>query len=323
MTAPASAGSRLDGWGGRFSCYTAALASWLARDSERWWRPLLAGGPQLAVTRQPSGAWRFDHSPRPWAPGLGLRVHFAADWSTARDGLEAALETGSAIVAGDVFHLPWQKGHRGWHAPHWVTVHRRHGILVVDDPLDFLTEAGPQAPYRGVLTLAELAELARSLPAGDEIFWLRERSAIGDGEFGAGAAYRWLAPSDGPTDGVTPSPAAASDRLVGPDALHALADDLQSAGADAPIFRQLDDFWQALRLRELAAAAAVRDPEFFAEGAAEHWEEVVTAWRDIPVLLQHARIRANAGLARAGERAAGALQALAPLEDRFPGSVPH
>lgn len=306
---------RLAEWGEQFSCYTAALATRIVHDERRWWRPLLAGGPVLAVTRQPTGAWRFDHAPRPWLPELGLRVQSSADWPTARAALEAALEAGPpVVVAGDVFHLPWQQGHRRRHASHWVTIQRHGDTLTVDDPLVFLTEDGPQAPYRGTLTLDEIALVGRALPAGDEIAWLRERSVIAGGDLGEGAAYRWLAPSDNESR----PPAAAPERLVGPDALHALADDMLSAGTDAPILRQLDDMWQALRHRELAAKAAARDPEFFdgSDAAARHWQEAVEAWRELPILMRYAQIQAAAGITRAGGQVAEVLRGLAPWEGR-------
>lgn len=301
-------------WGERLSCYTAALATCIAHDERRWWRPLLAGGPVLAVARQPSGAWAFDHAPRPWVPQLGLQVRFSDDWPTARADLDAVLDAGSpVIVAGDVFNLPWQRGHRRRHASHWVTVHRRCDTLTVDDPLVFLTEDGRQDSHRGPVTLDELASAGRALPAGDEIAWLRERSVIGGGDPGEGAAYRWLVPS-----GVGNRPSATPPApLVGPDALHALADDVLSAGIEAPVLRQLDDLWQALRQRELAAEAAVLDPDLFGgSAAARHWQEAVEAWRELPVVMRYAQHQAAAGSARANGEVAEVLRGLAAWEGR-------
>jgi hypothetical protein len=306
---------RLSDWGEQFSCYSAALATRLIRDRPRWWRPLLADGPMLAVTRQPTGAWRFDHAPRPWVPELGLRIQSSDDWATARAALEAALEAGPpVVVAGDVFNLPWQHGYRRRHASHWVAIQRCGDALSLDDPLTFLTEDGPQAAYRATLTLDELASLAQALPAGDEIGWLRERSVIGEGDLGEGRMYRWLAASD---DGWQP-PEQVDERLVGPDALEAVADDLLSARGDAPILRQLDDLWQALRHRELAVKVAARDPDFFggSDVAARHWQEAVEIWRQVPILMRYAQMQSAAGIARAGEQVAEALLRLTAWEGR-------
>lgn len=306
-------------WGERFSCYTAALATWIAQGESQWWRPLLAGGPELAVTRQDSGTWRFDHSPRPWGPTLGLGVRSAAAWPEARDGLAADLETGPVILAADVFTLPWQLESGTRHAPHWVTMYRDGDNVVVDDPLIMLTEAGPQQPYLGTFALDDLAAIGTALPAGDEVLWLRERSVIGTSDPAEGATYRWLAPAPAADRAAADRPYDDPGRLTGPDALHALADDLDALGAEtSAVLRHVDDLWQALRVRELAAAAAEQDPEFFAADAAEAERrlEALAVWRDMPVLLHHSRIKAATGNPRAAAGVVEALRELADLEPR-------
>ena len=302
-------------WGERFHCYSAALATWIAQSETRWWRPLLAGGPELGATRQAGGVWRLDHSPRPWLPALGLSVRSASAWPEARDKLAADLDAGPVILAGDMFVLPWQLEHGSRHAPHWTTVYREGGDLVVDDPLILINEAGTQQPYRGVFALDDFSEIGTALPAGNEIYWLRERSVIGAQDPAEGAAYRWLAAGRTAADERYDDPG----RLTGPDALQALADDLEEHGGESALLRQADDLWSALRLRELAAAAAEQDPEFFDIGAAEAERrlEALAVWRDLPVLLAHARIRAATGNPRATAGAVETLRELAELEPRL------
>jgi hypothetical protein len=326
-------------WGERFHCYTAALATWIARseghgesdgesngasDGEsHWWRPLLDDGPELGVTRQPSGTWRFDHSSRPWLQQLGLGVRSASDWPEAKAGLAADLEHGPVILAGNIFALPWQLEHGSRHAPHWVTLYQDGADpaeLVADDPLILVNEAGSQQPYRGVFKLEDLAGIGAALPAGNEIHWLRERSVIGAQDPAEGAAYRWFAAGRAVADPRYDDPG----RLVGPDALAALADDLDARGAESSVLQQADDLWQALRQREFAAAVAEQDPIFVGTGAgvgadaalAGQRLEALEVWRDLPVLLHHARIRAATGNPRATNGVAEALRELAELEPR-------
>ena len=314
MTADAALPQPAD-WGEQFHCYTAALGVWISRNEDRWWRPLLDGGPELAVTPQPSGVWRFDHSPRPWLEVLGLSVRSASTWAEARVELAADFAAGPVILAGDIFTLPWQLEHGSRHAPHWVAIYREGADLVADDPLILMNEAGTQQSYRGVFTLDDLAEIGTAMPAGNEIHWLRERSVIGAQDPAEGAAYRWFAAGPAVADPRYDDPG----RLTGPDALRALADDLDARGAESAVLLQADDLWQAVRQRELAAAVAKQDPEFFDVGAAEAERrlEALAVWRDLPVLLAHARIRAAVGNPRATAGASEVLRELAELEPRL------
>lgn len=198
---------------------------------------------------------------------------------------------------------------------------RAHGdAVVLDDPLIFLTEHGTQRPHRATLGVDELALVGRAFPAGNQIAWLRERSVIGDGDPGEGAAYRWLAPAAAMCRQATPAP----DRLVGAAALNALADEVADDAVRAPMLAQADDLWQALRQRELAARVAGIDPELFGagRGAARHWAAAVLGWRELPVLLRYAKVQADAGNSRAGPQLADVLRSLATREGRYLAGPP-
>src|SRR5579859_5130784 len=93
----ASPAVELSSWAATLSCYTAALAVWLAQRCEQRWRPLLAGGPVLAVTPAADGLLRFEHHARPPLQSLGLTVRQADDWATARAAQLAELSERGAL----------------------------------------------------------------------------------------------------------------------------------------------------------------------------------------------------------------------------------
>ncbi|GAA5090732.1 BtrH N-terminal domain-containing protein [Nocardia iowensis] len=277
--------------GDKLTCFTAALASALvARGVNRWWRPLLAGGPTLAVSPAEDDLLLFEHDGTPPLPALGLRVNGADDWATAYHALEEQVaEHGSVVLLADIFHLPWQRGHQRWHAPHWLAIVETIDGWLVEDPLTMTTELGPQTGQRvPVLSAAELRGWSTGLGAGDTVALLREQAMAGSRDIHIGRTYRWLEaqPSE-------PSPPR-EGRLVGADALVALASRYQFASTPDD-FTQLDDLWQALRQRELLLWAAEFDPEVLDAAGRDHWERAVAQWRKLPPLLMHARMRAAAG----------------------------
>jgi hypothetical protein len=309
------------GWSQRFTCYTAALAGWLASRRTDWWRPLLTGGPFLGVRSisAPANAarWRFDHSPTPWVRALNLSVYGCDDWTQARVELDRHRARGSVIIAGDVYRLPWQRGHRRRHAPHWFVLSGYPEPSEVDDSLAMTTEDGPQEPYRGPVDDAALHGWARALPAGNPVHDLRELSVLGDAPAHLGRRYRWLAEEPqgagraiacgGETDG---------ERLEGPDACHAIADDLAERGADPEAYLQSDDLWQAARQREFAAAAAAADPGLLSAAGLTHWCAALEVWRQIPALLLRARLAASEGRPDGARPVIAALRRAAVFEGR-------
>ncbi|KZM75308.1 hypothetical protein [Nocardia terpenica] len=298
--------------GDKLTCFTAALAGALvARGETSWWRPLLAGGPFLAVTPADT-LLRFDHHPAPPLPALGLRVTGADDWDTAYTAIaERIAHDGAAVVLGDVYHLPWQRGYRRWHAPHWLTIVVETGGWVAADPLAMTTELGPQAGTRMPIPGPnELREWAISIGAEDAVPRLREESMAGSADIAPGRAYRWLEPDPDPV--IAPAP---PERLVGPDALRALASRYRFARGAAD-FEQIDDLWQALRQRELLLWAADRDADVLDAAGRAHWEDALERWRALPPLLLHARLRARSGGTVNTATIADTLTALAEFEDQ-------
>ncbi|MFI1917560.1 hypothetical protein [Nocardia sp. NPDC020380] len=179
--------------GDKLTCFTAALASALAaRGETRWWRPLLADGPFLAVT--PAAALlRFEHHATPPLPALGLRVTGDNDWDTAHSALSAQIaEHGVAVILADTYRLPWQRGHRRLHAPHWLAI-VDDGGWVAEDPLAMTTEYGPQPGTRvHIPDPGKLRTWAVGLGATDRALTLREEAMAGTTDIAAHRTYRWL-----------------------------------------------------------------------------------------------------------------------------------
>ncbi|MFJ4655105.1 hypothetical protein ACIP5Y_27840 [Nocardia sp. NPDC088792] len=179
--------------GDKLTCFTAALASALAaRGETQWWRPLLADGPFLAVT--PAAALlRFEHHATPPLPALGLRITGDNDWDTAYSAISAQIaEHGVAVILADTYRLPWQRGHRRLHAPHWLAIVDEGG-WVAEDPLSMTTEYGPQPGTRvHIPDPDKLRTWAVSLGATDRALTLREEAMAGTTDIAAHRTYRWL-----------------------------------------------------------------------------------------------------------------------------------
>ncbi|WP_280391996.1 hypothetical protein, partial [Nocardia brasiliensis] len=255
--------------------------------------------------------WLYQPAPTAPLPALGFAVHGDDDWATAYHALEEQVAAhGSVVLLADIFHLPWQHGYQKWHAPHWLAIVATVDGWVVEDPLTMTTELGLQAGQRvPVLSAAELREWSVSLGPGDTVALLREQAIAGTSQIQVGRTYRWL--QTGPAALIAPR----ADRLVGVDALVALASRYQFASTPDD-FTQLDDLWQALRQRELLLWAAEFDDEVLDDAGREHWERAVALWRKLPPLLMHARMRAAAGGTVQTARIAENLLALAEYEGK-------
>lgn len=300
-------------WSERFTCYTSALSVWLAHRQREWWRPLLSSGPYLGVCR--AGAlWQFHHSPEPWAPAFGLVARGCDDPDEARAAVDAVRTVWPVIVAGDVYHLPWQQGHHRWHAPHWFVLPTLDGVRrELVDPLSLTTKRGRQDPFQGPIPAAPFAEWAQALPGGNAVHDLRELSVLGSEPSYLGFRYRWLEPVTSEHEPVR-GPAGSGGRLEGPDACHALADHFTDHGDNPAAYVQVEDMWQAVRQREFVVAAAEADPDLLAPSALSHWRAGLEQWRRIPGLLLHARLSADAQRPHAARAVVTALRGVAAFE---------
>ncbi|MBF6327044.1 hypothetical protein [Nocardia transvalensis] len=293
--------------GDKLSCFTAALATALeARGEADWWRALLSEGPFLAVA--PAGDHlRFEHHATAPLPALGLRITGSDDWDTAYAALSEQISRhGVVVLLADYFNLPWQRAYKQLHGTHWLAIVDAGDGWLIEDPLDFATDLGPQSGSRvPVPDPSALRSWAVGLGKHHPVSTLREEAMAGTADIAADSTYRWLAPAEstpGPGNDNThePTPLPSSGRLSGSDALLALAARYRFARTAAD-FEQIDDLWQALRQRETLLWAAQQDRELLDDAGLVHWERAVARWRALPPLLLHARLRAaNGGTVNTG-----------------------
>lgn len=310
-------------WGPAFSCYTSALAVYLAADDDRWWRTLADGGPHLRVTPTAAGPLRFEHHPRPPGRLIGLRAQGADDWEAAWAGIGSELDaSGRVIIAADSWNVPWLTAYRRKHGPHWFVLARDGDAYTVDDPLDLVDEHGQQSPVRTRLSEADVRGCCGALTGPLPHLVLREEAALGSTVTALGAGYRWLTR-------VAPSPGT-PDAVIRHGALE-LADQFARAAAEPASYLQVDDVWQGLRQRELLVRAIEVEEklgELSGVPAREPWERVTELWRRLPPLLLHARLLAGAGGAGDGASTlVKTLRAIGAAEselagDRFPAVSP-
>src|SRR4051794_17767696 len=105
MTAPRWEELVLDGEA--FTCYSAALAAWVAVSGDGW-REVLDAGLHLVVVEAEDGLFGFAHFPPDLGHRLGLVRRGAADTAMALEGIRQELRgRGRVVVAGDGYHLPW------------------------------------------------------------------------------------------------------------------------------------------------------------------------------------------------------------------------
>jgi hypothetical protein len=303
---------RLAGWGGRLTCFTAALGTSLAGRDPRWWRPLLEGGPGLAI-RHVGDHWLFAHSARPWMPALGLRFQARDDWEEAKAALLAEIDgQGSVIVAADIWGLPWHGGYQRRHAPHWIVLRADEHGHFIEDPLEMMTLEGMQGGQCVDVDLDACEPILRALCPVDPIFELRERSIAGSKPLALQMRYRWL-------QHVAPEAEEYPAGMIqGAAACDALADHFDAHGSRPEAYAQADDLWQAVRQRELAVAAAEFDPTLMSPGERSHWEAAIERWRRIPPLLMHASLRAQSKDPQPAKLLSAELRRLAEFEGRNP-----
>lgn len=281
----------LAGWGATFTCYSSALAAWLAAGGRPWQAPLDTAL-HLVLTEEDDDLFGFAHFPPGLAVALGLERRGSDDAEEAVAAIRRELEAGTpVIVHGDGMHLPWHVAHGRRHVPHWFTLRPCPDGPELIDPFDCQTELGRQRPNRQFLGWDELPAILEGLPGGDAVLALREAFALGEDDRPlAHHRYGWHVAA--PVAGERRPP----QGLAGPDALRRLARHFREKGDQAWAYRQADDLWSVARHRSLAARRAAAD----SAGAilpGDEFAALAARWNHIAPLLMQARLGVQAGRA--------------------------
>jgi hypothetical protein len=283
-----------------YTCYSAAVAAWIAL-GEDGWRERLNPGLWLTLTDEGGGLFGFGHFPPTLRASLGLVPRGSGDEDDALAAiLDELASNGRVILAGDGRRLPWHVAYRRRHVPHWFLVAGDPRQPLVVDPFACVNELGRQEATTRELAVGDLGRIIGALPQEDPVYALRESLALGDdlrplppGRF------RWFAHE---TVEETRPP----EGRLGPDAICRLAEHFRARGQDASAYRQVDDIWSIARHR--AFLARLEEP---VAPLAERWGHMA------PLLMQ-------ATLALAAGRPASAsvpdtLEQLAALEELVAG----
>lgn len=270
-----------------FTCYSAALGTWLSLEDPDW-AARIDSGLHLAITDERDGLFGFSHFPGRVAADLGLVLRGTDDQDEALTAVERELELhGRVVVAGDGFRLPWHVAFGRRHVPHWFTV---CGDEILD-PFAARSELGVQRQERRRVSRGELAGLLGAVPRHDPVLELREAFGLGiDARPLPDGAIAWLSRADGPV------PTGAFD-AEGPHALRTLATHFRARGTEPAAYRQVDDIWSIARHRAFMARRAAADGSRFAE---QHAVPLATLWGHVAPLLLQARLAVEAGRSPSG-----------------------
>jgi hypothetical protein len=268
-----------------FTCYSAAVAAWVAAADASWARTV-DPGLWLALTEEDDGLFGFGHFPPALRPYLGLVRTGSDDPQQAVEGILAELaRSGRVIVAGDGFNLPWHVAYGRVHVPHWFVL--TEGPEVVD-PFACRNELGVQVANRQEIDEDDLATLGVALPGDDPVLRLRESLALGDVTPPRVDRYQWLV-SDEVGDTRPPQ------GPIGPDAVRRLARHFRERGQSLDAYRQADDMWSIARHRAfLVRHAAERGADEWVE---EHGAPLARRWGHIAPLVMQATLALGAGRA--------------------------
>lgn len=289
--------SSLEGFGDTFTCYSSALATWVAFDDPSW-PATVNPGLALTISEEDGLLLGFAHFPPQLRSELRLQRTGAAGNSVADavDGVLAELErSGRVIIAGDGFNLPWHVAHGRAHVPHWFVLGGRTDALEVMDPFACRNELGVQVATRCPLGLDDLPEVLGALSREDPVFALREMLAFGDDVRPSDTRrWQWFVRSE-VTEIRSP------DGVHGPAAVSRLAEHFRAHGQDPAAYAQTDDVWsigrhRAFLVRHLATAATQHDAELLT-WVAEHGEPLAKRWSHMAPLLMQARLALAAGRA--------------------------
>jgi hypothetical protein len=295
-----------------YTCYSAAVATWVARERADWAR-VVNPGLWLALTDQPGLLFGFAHFPPSLQAQLGLVRTGAQDTEEATAGVLAELRrSGRVIVAGDGFHLPWHVAFGRRHVPHWYVLVDAPGGAEVLDPFACRNDLGLQQATRRPVSEPELAPLLEGLPGDDPVLALRESLALGD-EAGAPDARRHQWFERGEVNAAR-APAGAH----GPEAVARLAAHFREHGQDPAAYAQSDDIWSIARHRaflrlQAERAAGEAGDQALAEWVEAHASPLAKRWGHMAPLLMQAVLTLASGRA-ASTSVPDALEQLAELE---------
>jgi len=305
---------RLTSFRDAFTCYSSAIAAWVAHD-DRTWPQTINAGLWLSVAEHDDGLFGFGHFPPGFGDALRLSVHAADDAIDARAAIAAEIERhGRVIVAADGYNLHWHVAHGRSHVPHWFTILANGQDATIVDPFAFRNELGWQEPVRVPIDVGELDSLILAVPYDDPVFRLREAWALGDGRLPVERhAYRWLSRAEGVR-------VDAPSTVQGPAAIRQLAKHFSSHGQDLGAYRQADDLWSIGRHRLFLAKVAGADPTL-TEWVTAHADPIARRWSHVPPLLMQATLALESGRA-ASASVPETLEALAELEVTAASTLP-
>jgi len=309
----------LEAYGDTFTCYSAAMATWLAHEDESW-PAVLNPGLWLVVAPDGDRRFAFAHFPPGLRAELGLHRAGAEEPRGALVGVLSELErSGRVIVAGNGFHLPWHVAHGRRHVPHWFVLGGSPEAPVILDPFAATNELGVQKPAHRPVDPTELPTLLPALPRDDRVLALREILAFGDVTPADDRPWQWFV-RDG-AGAVT-----APDGPSGPDAVLELAGHFRAHGQEPDAYAQSDDIWSVARHRAFLVRRATRRAELtgdaeLGEWAREHGEPLVKRWGHMAPLLMQARLSLSAGRA-ASDGVPNTLEDLAARERAAAAAFP-
>jgi hypothetical protein len=279
-----------------YTCYSSAVATWVAHEREDW-QSAVNPGLALTVVGAGDGPFGFVHFPPRLRAELGLvRVGFDGPAADAAEHVLAELErSGRVIVAGDGFRLPWHVAHGRRHVPHWYVLAGAPERLEAVDPFACTNDLGAQQATRAPIAREEMAEMLVGLPGDDPVLQLRERLALGDDCAPPSGGCQWFVHGE-----VTELRAPVG--AEGPNGVVALARNFREHGQDPRAYAQADDIWSIARHRAFLArhAAVVAErttDEALAAWVREHGETLAKRWSHMAPLLMQATLALGAGRA--------------------------
>lgn len=280
-----------------FTCYSAAIATWVAGSRDDWPRVVNPGLWLTLVTDVPDGRFGFVH----FAPGLRSALGLERTGSDTEAAVPGVLEelsaSGRVIVAGDGFNLPWHVAYGRRHAPHWYVLGGPPEAPTVLDPFACRNELGTQAAWREPLAADLLPRVLLSLPGDDPVALLRERLALGDDAGTPAQQHRcqWFTRREVDQH-------RAPSGLGGPEAIRRLAVHFRERGRDPDAYAQADDIWSIARHRAFLCrygqALAERDAdEQIRTWVQEHGGPLAKRWGHMAPLMMQATLALSAGRA--------------------------
>lgn len=286
--------SSLTAFSETYTCYSSAVATWVAHEREDW-SSTVNPGLVLTVLDAGEGLFGFAHFPPQLRAELELvRVGLDGPGTEAVAGVLAELDrSGRVIVAGDGFRLPWHVAHGRRHVPHWYVLAGAPDRLEVIDPFACRNELGVQEATRAPIARKDLAELLVGLPGDDPVLALRERLALGDDCAAPSGNHQWFVRGE-----VTGSRAPTGAERA--DAVLALARHFRERGQDPGAYAQADDIWSIARHRAFLARHAVgvaarTDDGALATWVEEHAQTLAKRWSHMAPLLMQATLTLAAG----------------------------